>query len=473
VLPVLFGLALAPIAALNVRHASGRATFDQVLFHEHTVDAMIPSWPVLHLTYPDHFVAMTPGFHWVLAGVAKLTGMGDPGLRLFVLVATVAVFSVLGIMLGKRCGVVMGSVLVAPFMASVYVASSSAWMLADNAGWMWVCLLAILALWHSPTARWAVVAGAGLLLAVWTRQSYLFLAAPLWVAAWLKEAPGGPAGSNPLVAIPTRAKNLLPMAVATLPAIALLVYLYRVWGGLVPHEFQGQYDGANPSNIALQLVMLGGFSIFFLPALLGVGEDGWRRRCRGIIRRAIPWMILSGVLAAAITSFVPTTSNPKAGRAGLVWSAADKINLLGPIGDCNPLIVVVATGGGALLVLVLACTPTRQRWVLGALFAGFGIAQGASSEVWQRYHEPFALLFLALATMVAASARGLNGRSVPGVQVLPIALLALGMAVISAAMMWKNEINPWLQGKDQIPVSSLLPEPPVASQSPSDPIPPE
>lgn len=473
VLPVLYGLALSPIAALNMRHAGGRATFDQVLFHEHTIDAMAQTWPAFTLTYPYHFVAMTPGFHWVLAGVARLTGMGDAGLRLVLLAMTVAVFSVLGIVLGKRCGMVLGSVLVAPFMASVYVASSSAWMLADNAGWMWVCLLALAALWCRPTAKWAMLMGVWLLLAVWTRQSYLFLAAPLWVAAWLRESPDGPTGGNPLVGIPTRAKNLLPMALATLPAIASLVYLYRVWGGLVPPEFQGQYDGANPSNIALQLVMLGGFSIFFLPAMLGIGEEGWRHRCRGIIRPAAPWMVLGAVLAALITALVPTTPDPKAGRAGLVWTAAAKLNVLGPIGDCNPLIVVVATAGGALLVLVLACAPVRQRWILGALFAGFGIAQGASSEVWQRYHEPFALLFLAVATVVAASARGSRTRRLPKVQFVPIAVLALGMAIISAATLWHKEINPWRQGKDQIPVSSLLPEPPADAPQPSDPPQPE
>lgn len=473
VLPVLYGLALLPVAAQNVLCAKGRATFDQVLFHEHTIDAMVPTWPVFHLTFPDHFVAMTPGFHWVLAGVVKLTGMGDPGLRVVALLMSVAIFAGLGVLLSKRCGVVLGSVLVAPIMASVYVANSSAWMLADNAGWMWVYLLALAALLCRPSLRWAMAVGLGLLLAVWTRQNLLFLAAPLWVAAWMREQPHGPANSNPLLDIPTRAKNLVPVAVATLPAIASLAYLYRVWGGFVPYEFQGQYDGANPSNLALQLVMLGGLSVFFFPAMLGVGEAGWRERCKATLGRALPWMVASGLLAAVIAALVPTTYAPTAGRAGLVWSAADTLNVFGPIGDCNPLIVVVAAGGGALLVLILACVPARQRWVLGALFAGFGVAQGASSEVWQRYHEPFALLFLAMATMVAVSARRPGPRSVPKVQVVPIALLALGMALTSTWVLWKREINPWRQGENQTPVSSLLPEPPAESPETSGPTPPE
>lgn len=461
VLPVLYGLALSPIAALNVLRANGRATFDQVLFHEHTIDAMVPTWPVFHLTYPEHYVAMTPGFHWVLAGVARVTGMGDPGLRLVALVMSVAIFGVLGILLSKRCGAVLGSVLMAPFMASVYVANSSAWMLADNAGWMWVYLLALAALLCRPTATWAVVVGLGLLLAVWTRQNLLFLAAPLWVAAWLREAPVGPACSNPLIGIPTRAKNLVPLALTSLPAIASIVYLYRVWGGFVPYEFQGQYNGANPSNVALQLVMLGGLSIFFIPAMLGIGEESWRERCKGMLRRVAPWMAIFGVLAGLIAAIVPTTPAPKAGRAGLVWDAADTLNVLGPIGDCNPLIVVVAAAGGALLVVILACAPARQRWILGALFGGFGLAQGASSEVWQRYHEPFALVFLALATTVAVGARKPALRRRPMAQIAPIAVLALGMAVTSAVVLWQREIAPWRRGENQTPVNPQLPAPPA------------
>lgn len=470
VLPILYGMVLSPIAALNVLQAKGRATFDQVLFHQHTIDAMVPTWPVFHLTYPEHYVAMTPGFHWVLAGVVRLTGIGDPGLRLVGLALSVATFSGLSVLLSRRCGAVLGPVLIAPFMASVYVASSSAWTLADNAGWMWVYLLALAALLGRTSTTWAIAVGFGLLLAVWTRQNLLFLAAPLWVAAWLSEAPRGPACSNPFVGVPSRAKNLVPLALATLPSIASLAYLHRVWGGFVPYEFQGQYDGANPSNLALQLVMLGGLSIFFIPAMLGVGEEGWRQRCKGDFRRAMPWMIASGALAGLVTAMVPTTPDAEAGRAGLVWNAAHKLNVLGPIGDCNPLVVVVAAAGGALLVVILTCAPARQRWILGALFAGFGVAQGASSEVWQRYHEPFALLFLALATMVAVGARTPAMRRRPMAQIAPIAILALGMAVTTAVLLWQREIAPWRRGENQMPANPQLPAPPADAPEQSTPI---
>jgi hypothetical protein len=451
---------LSPIAIWNVLYAEGRATFDQVLFHQHTIDAMAPTWPVFHLTYPEHFVAMTPGYHWLLAGVVRLTGMGDPGLRLVGLALSVAVFVMFGYLLGKRCGPVLGSLLVAPFMASVYVANSSAWLLADNAGWMWVFALAVAALVGRGSLTWALAAGAGLLLAVWTRQNLLFLAAPLWVAAWMADGPDAPASGNPLAGVPGRARTWAPMAVATLPALASLVYLHRVWAGFVPYEFQGQYDGANPSNVALQMVMLGGLSVFFLPAILGVGEDGWLARFKGVIRRAAPWIVLGGLVSGISAALVATTHDPKAGRAGLVWIAADALNVFGPVGESNPIIVAAAVAGGVLLVVILACVPARQRWILGALFAGFGIAQGASSEVWQRYHEPFALLFLAISTMVAVRARRKPQPRTPLAQAVPIAVLALGMSATTAMVLWQREIAPWRRGEVRTPVSSLLPDPP-------------
>ncbi|MFI4883362.1 MAG: hypothetical protein ACIAQU_12340 [Phycisphaerales bacterium JB064] len=355
----------------------------------------------------------------------------------------------------------MAAVLVAPLLASVYIANSAAWMLADNAGWLWVGLLSIGALLWKPSVRWAIVMGLGLLLAVWTRQNLLFLALPVWAAAWMRAAPEGPGSMNPFIAIPTRLKNLLPIAGATLPALASLVYLHHVWGGLVPYEFQGQYDGANPSNLVLQLMMLAGLGVFFMPAVLGVGEPGWKPRVAALVRSAAPWMVLGFVLAGMVAAITPTTHAPTEGRAGLVWSVADKINLLGPIGETNPVAVLMAATGGAALALMLAAAPARQRWILAALYAGFAVAQGASSEVWQRYHEPFALMFLALSTMVAVGARSRPSTRPPVVQLGPILLLALGMAITTSVVLWQREVVPWRNGAEQTPVSSLLPEPPA------------
>lgn len=459
-LPVAYVAILSPLAILNVLHADGRATFDQVLFHEHTIEALAKTWPIVNLTFPDHFVAMTPGYHWLLGGIARLTGMGDPGLRLASLALSAAIFAGLGYLLGKRCGPALGALLVAPVLASVYVANSSAWMLADNAGWFWVYLLGIAAVFGHPSMRWTVLVGIGLLLAVWTRQNLLFLALPLWAAAWLREAPGGPSSSNPLVAIPRRAMNLLPLAIATLPAIGSLVYLYSIWDGLVPYEFQGQYDGINPSNLPLQLVMLAGLGVFFVPALLGVGEPGWRSEAIARLRRAGLWMVVAASLAGLVSAVVPTTPDPKAGRAGLIWSAADKLSPFGPIGDCNPLVVLGAMAGGAMLALIMACLPARRRWILGALFAGFAVAQVASSEVWQRYHEPFALLFLAIVTAVAVAHRAPAWRRPPLAQGGPIALLAAALAIVTAGVLWNREIDPWRNGASTTPFSSLLPDPP-------------
>lgn len=464
-LPVAWGLLLSPIALLDVRHAGGRASFDQSLFHEHTIDAIARTWPLFNLTYPDHFVAMTPGYQWLLASVSHLTGMGDPGLRLVSLGFSVLGFGLLAMALGTRSGARRATLLLAPLMASVYVANSGAWMLADNAGWFWVGLLSLVALRTKSDTRWALLAGLGLLLAVWTRQNLLFLALPIWAAAWMRPAPHGPKGLNPLVGIPTRVRTVAPVAMATIPAIASIAYLYSVWGGLVPYEFQGQYDGANPSNIALQLVMLAAFGVFFLPSIVGLGEPGGRQRLIETIGRALPWIVLATVLAGLAAAAVPTTYAPTEGRAGLVWRIGLKLNPFGPIGHMSPVVVVMAAIGGGMLALILACLPGRQRWILGALFAGFGIAQGASSEVWQRYHEPFVLLFLAITTTMAVRARPQGAQRLPFLQWGPIAALALVLAVLATKLLWEREISPWRQGADQTPFSSLLPEPPDGASS--------
>jgi len=462
---VAWGLLLAPIALFDVRYAKGRATFDQVLFHEHTIGSMVDTWPIAKLTNPEHYVAMTPGFHWVMAGVSKATGLVDGGLRMAALLLCVAFFGVVGTMLGRRCGTVLGSLLMLPLLASVYVANSGAWLLADNAGWFWVAVLSFAAIFTRPSLRWSLLVALGLLLAVWTRQNLLFVALPLWVAAWLRSPPDGPQSVNPLVGVRIRAMNLLPLAIATLPAVLSLVYLYRIWGGLVPYEFQGQYDGVSPSNVALQLVMLATLGWFFLPLILGVGEPGSSARLSNLFQKTAPWMAFSGLLAGVVVFFVPTTYAPKEGRAGLAWSLMDRLNPLGPIGQTNLFVVFLAAIGAALLVFMLACVPPRRRWILGALFAGFAAAQVASSEVWQRYHEPFALLFLALLTAAAVRERGVGMARSRRLQVVPLAVLALGLSGATTVVLWQREIAPWRSGEPQVPVTPLLPEPP-----PRDPV---
>lgn len=456
-LVVLWWAVLSPIAFLNVRTGGARASFDQDLFHLPTIRALAETWPVAKLTAPEHFVAMTPGYHWVLGGLARLTGLGDVGLRLAGLTLGAAMFAGLGLWIGRHAGPLRGAALLAPLLASMYVANAGAWVLTDNAGWAWVGLLSLLALYGQPGLRWSLVAGGCLLLAVWTRQSLLWLALPLWAAAWLQRPPES---LNPLRAIPVRLRRLVPIALATVPSVVSLVYLYRVWGGLVPYEFQGQYDGASAANIALQFTMLTGLGPFFLPAIMGIGEAGWRARARETWGRSRGWVAVAALLAALASALAPTTLAPTQGRAGMVWKLADTLNPFGPIGTSNPVIVLASALGGALLAYVLACVDARRRWILAAIFAGFGVAQGASSEVWQRYHEPFALLFLALAACVAVASRPGRPHRPLGAQVGPLLALALVMAVLTAGALWQREIQPWRIGANPYSTDPQLPPPP-------------
>jgi len=466
VLPLVYVLVLLPITVLDVRHASGRATFDQSLFHEPTIRAASESWPVVELTYPKHYVAMTPGYHWAFGGVRLLTGLEAPGLRVVWLVVSGVILCGFTLVLARRAGVWLGVALSVPLYMSLYVVSSSAWLLADNAGWAWVLALSLLALRIPWSWRVGVLAGLGLLAAFWTRQNLLWLALPLWAAAWMgpwRGRSGGldDPGAHPLASFRRRAVALLPMAAATIPALVSLWYVYSVWGGLVPHEFQGQYASYNLSNIPLQFAMLAALGPFFLPALVGVGEAGWRERIARTLARCRPWAIGAAVAVAAFSSAVPTNYEPKAGRAGMVWIIGSKLNALSPAPDFfSPLLVVGAAVGAAVLVCAIACAPGRQRWVLGAIFAGFGVAQAASYVAWQRYHDPFALLFMGLLTATAVAARERRPARPPLIQVVPLVLLAVALAVVTVATLWQREIGPWQAGAPAMPSSSDLPPPP-------------
>lgn len=456
-LVLLWWLILAPIAAWDVRTGSARATFDHNLFHVPTIRALAETWPIAKLTAPEHYVAMTPGYHWVLGGLVRLTGIGEAALRLVSLSLSALVFMVLGALLAARVGGWLAAGLIAPLLASMYVVNSGAWVLADNAGWAWVGFLSMAALYYKPGWRWSLLMGLGLFFAVWTRQNLLWLALPLWAAAWMSRPTES---ANPMRHVSLRLRGLAPMALATAPAIGVLLYVYSLWGGLVPYEFQGQYKGANASNIALQFVMLAGLVPFFLPALIGLGETDWKLRLRKCLTGSRAWMALVALLVMVVSVLTPTTHAPTQGRAGQVWDIADRLSPIGTFGHCNPLIVLAAGLGGALFVFVLACVDPRRRWILASIFVGFGVAQGASSEVWQRYHEPFALLFLALATVVACAGRSGVPVLRPKAQRAPLLALALMLAMLTAGALWQREIRPWQRGASPLSDDPRLPAPP-------------
>ncbi len=179
------------------------------------------------------------------------------------------------------------------------------------------------------------------------------------------------------------------MAVAvTLPAFGVVYAFVRLWGGLSPPAFQEDAQGLNPAAPAFIMAQVGLFSLFFAGWLIGPARELVTKR-----RSAL----LVAVGAGLVIALVPATSySVDAGRFSGLWNAARDTPLV--FGRVSPLIVVLAIGGVVASAAWFLALPLRSRWIALAALIAFIAAQTASHNCWQRYHEPFILILMAVLT---------------------------------------------------------------------------
>jgi hypothetical protein len=174
-------------------------------------------------------------------------------------------------------------------------------------------------------------------------------------------------------------------------------------------------------------------------AILGIGFWPWLApaACRLIRDHAgtASFAIGIGLLAALIPE---TTNNPEAGRYSGWWSLTAKAPVL--MGRTSLIFVVLAPIGAVLLAGALRSVPRRAGWTLLAAFAGFTLAQSSTALSWQRYHEPFLLLLLA----ILAALQPLELRSTPmaRARVPAMGLLCVILGAISVASVRGNPVKP-------------------------------
>lgn len=431
---VILGLfAAAAIPLILTGGVPGRAGWDHYNFHEPMIRRVAREWP-----WPDvsnYLSATTPLYHWLLAAVARYISDSTAVLQIVAAGFTVALLALLvrAVTAALPDRPALALVLVAPFAASLYVFPSGVWLLPDNAGWLGVLAVWLVALRPNWAWRHMLLAAGILLLLVLTRQIHIWAAALVWAAAWLGacEHPDDPAGPILPVAwlLHPRADRLCGAALAgvlTLPAFAIVAGFVAVWGGLTVPRFQGLYAGLGPATPAFLLSLLAVYSAFYAGWLLpGVGES-MRRHGAALIAAAAVGLVLAVI--------PETTYSVEAGRFGGLWNLTRKVPA---IAERSPVLLVGAPLGAATLVLWLAVLSVRDRVIMLTALVAFGAAHSASPQTWQRYQEPMLLMLIVLA---AARSRTASRSAVPSrwgraaVVAGPVALAIIFAAQNAAAV---------------------------------------
>jgi hypothetical protein len=423
-------LLLTTLVALFGRQPASVAV-DQNLFHLPAVRQFAGQWP--HVDLSNYSSATSPGYHLVLAAAARFVSNDVVLLRLVGATFGVALVFLLASAAADRNNA-RAAWLALPLATSYYVINSTAWALPDNAAWLLLTIALLLAI---RTNGWPLYAGSAAVLAllVFTRQSHAWALLPFAVGAGLSgriRTATGPSvdpieALRPVSNAPSSyLRTALLAGVAMLPALAVLAWLVSLWHGLTPPAFRPgsgvdlplatKMGGVAPAAPAMVLALIG---LFGTPLLAWVWPTA---RSRRVVR-----LMLLGAAAGFVVGILPeTTYNDLSRRSGL-WNLVLK---LPTVGGRSPLIVGLATLGGAVVAAALARLPVRERSVLAAALAGFTLVQAANGLVWQRYYEPFVLIWLILAAAAGGGAMGPTRRK------LAVAGLAAVTAFQTAALIY-------------------------------------
>lgn len=405
---------ILPLILIAVGHNAGRGAWDSIVYHEVFVRQLAEDFPRFDLSNP--LTATTPGYHILLAACAQV-GLGSTAaLRLVSALIGAALSGLFACWVAKRAKPLDAVLLSLPMAASIYVVSSSAWLLPDNLAWMGV--LAVLACCVREPRSWKpiVLASIALVGLVFTRQIHIWAAAPIWLAAWL-----GVRGTEPglLDRIPARLPRAAIAGLLTVPAFVIVWLFVRHWGGATPPRFQADISGINPATPAFMLVQITVLMVGFGPWLLPAAIRTLRDR---------PALILGGLAIGLVLAIVPhTTQNPEAGRYSGWWMLAGRSPVLA--GRTSLAFLVLAPAGAALLVGPLIEAPRRTGWILLGALVAFAAAQSATINSWQRYHEPFLILFLAM--LAASQPLDLRGTPLARLRIPAMALLCAVLGAIT------------------------------------------
>jgi len=378
---ILAALIMAVAAlAFQVLKPSSRITYDEQTHHVPAIRRFAEQMPTPDLR--DYPVATTPGYHLVMAMASRYLGANESGLRGINIGLSMGLMGILGWGLAKRQPIGWAVLLGLPLLLCVYVVTSAAWLLPENAAWALVALILVLAL-ERPTTRTIFMMGAALAVLVLVRQAHVWCGAVILAAALMDEDTK-----------PNLRRGALGAA-ATVPAAVALGAFVTIWGGLVPPMFQPggkayelstQYGGWGPAAPAFTLAMLGFFGVpllawFWPAARQRLGKRFWT-------------VVLIGAAAGLIVGLVPETSYHFPDRRSGLWRAVD---MLPVFHERSPLIVCLAAAGGAVVTLAFMAVGHRERAILAVALFGFVAAQTVNPMIWQRYYEPFLLIWLVLA----------------------------------------------------------------------------
>jgi hypothetical protein len=431
-------LALVVILPLILSgNARGRGAADDWNYHWVAIQKFALEWPSPSLG--DYDSATTPGYHLALTPLVNI-GLGHTGAQLIAMSWTLALLGLMCWVLSRQLG--RSSIaLMVPMLASMYVLYPGIWLLPDNAAWLMVLGVILLALRSTSTWATLVLSSAIAALLVFTRQIHIWVAGVVWLSAWLGTTDTPPDRIRTLFSnVSARAGRTLISMACTVPAFLVLIWFYLTWNGLVPPMFQGKHQGPNlatPGFILLQLAII---SVFFAPILLPRLKALWTHHWQ--------W-VLASVGIGLVCAVVPESSySVEAGRYSGWWNL---IKIAPSVAERSSVYILGVIAGSLALPLWLSLAPRRDVWIWVGTLVAFVAAQSANHASWQRYHEPMLLI---MTLLILSRSTDIDRQRVRAM----IGAIMMGLVYGSLTIMSMAKAQPFEPREDLV---SKFPQPPA------------
>ena len=363
--------------------------YDQDLYHIQVIRQFETQLPTPDIS--NYGAATGPGYHLLYALIGQVTGSDLETLRWISPLIAVGLIVVVAGFCTTRCSPNAAALLTSPLAVSYYLLGSAVYLQTDNLAWLFVVLALGPLVFLRPSLPILFSSGCCLLLAVFVRQNFIWIAGPI-VACGLLDSPLARSfgllrrdGSDDS---PSTWRTLVVAVLVVIPAFALLSVFRWLWGGLVPPNSQYFHSFVIPWIAGgFTLALLGFYGPFFLLVI---------PRATALIRRHAGGLLIAALLGAACGLVPPGNFDVDSGRSGgLMWKLVE----LGPAPGDRSLVLgfFAAIGAASLFLLWLAMREARE--VRSGLILLCALAAATSTTFlnslsYQRYFELPIFLFL-------------------------------------------------------------------------------
>lgn len=344
---------------------------DESSFHLPAIRQIAAHWPLLDIAN-DSLSATAPGYHYLLATAALLTGQSTVALRLINWTVSVLVLIVLFRHVRTHLSGLDAALVLLPLGCSSFFVKSASWVVTDNAALLLVtlCILSCLKKRADTHGDWKT----SLLIAVsvFIRQ----------MTIWLAVLPLASAITSPHE---ERRRKIVRACLWSIPPFVMLSVLIIKWSGLVPPAWRETSVALSSAGPVYLLSVFALFAFFYLPNYRTASEFKPERT-----------LLVSAAFVGLVLSLLqPTTPDHTAGRwGGYLWNLAEYFPQLA---DRDLIFCLLCPLGTIAVAAVWQTLIAKGNHQAAVLFIVGLIAWTATfvvnRQAFHRYFEPTILVF--------------------------------------------------------------------------------